>query len=197
MGERRANQCQKSECDSQAEFAVRLHLDLPSPGQPTRQIELQLSMKVCGKHQDDVRPWVLSQENQKALAATLLEQNLPEPDFLTARIEFVPIQAEPVAAWPCCDRAECAKPARWQVKQIIPEIGRRGTPRLEAMTTMLVCDDCRKITTADDFRDDESRGRTWRWLNHQGVLLPDLDKMTIEFVPLDSRVNGHAVAAVI
>lgn len=193
MSERRPHQCQRDGCHSQATAWVKMYINLPSPGQATKVIDLKLSMEVCDKHQDDVRAYVLSEENKKTIYTQIMDAGLPEPDFLSARIVFVPIPTDHVNLIVGCDREGCANPAKWQIKQIIPEIGRKGKPRLEAMTNMCVCDKHKRETKPADLLDDDSRKRTLAWLNAKGVLLPDLERMTIEFVPLAAGQRAVAI----
>lgn len=193
---RRAHQCHRDGCDSEAEFIVRLRLNCVAPG-VVQPVTMDCSIKVCARHKDDVRAYVLSDRNKETIRISLTEGGYHEPDFFTARLEFVPVavpedkrdvstvlhvQGRQV----CCDRAGCANPAKWQVKQLFPMMWQRGAgqPMVEALTNICVCDRHRRETRAADFLDEESRSRTLAWLAKHGVSMPDFDRSEIEFLPL-------------
>jgi hypothetical protein len=196
------HQCHKDGCTSPAEFSVNLHLGCPSPGLATRVVSMRCSIEVCEKHKDDVADYVLSDKNKETIAATLIDQGIPEPDFLSARFEFVPIgapalgtidepvarddQAMPVPGVTGCDREGCSNPAQWRVVQRFRSIaqGGRGEPIIEALTNIHVCTAHKREVKPADFLDPESRQRTLEFLRGQGMLLPDVDHPIIYFMQL-------------
>jgi hypothetical protein len=178
-----AHQCHADGCESVAEFEVHLHIRCPRPGAPATEVNMQSTINVCAKHQDKARWYLLEKQNQESITVALMDGGYPEPDFFQSRVEFKPIVPDRIEVIVPCTREGCANPARYRVRQVFPEHGRRE-PRLNAMTNFYVCEACRKKTTAADLLDDEARASTKAWLNQNGVLLPDLDRMTIEFVPV-------------
>ena len=151
---------------------------------------MKSSIEVCAKHKDDVRGFVLSDKNQEVIRDSLMDQGLPEPDFLGARFEFVPIGADPIAAVALpvvgCDRAECTNPARWRVVQKFRALaqGGKGPHICEVMTNLNVCSKHKKQVKPADFLDEESRASTLAFLREKGMLLPDVDHPIIDFVEL-------------
>lgn len=192
MTERRDHQCHKDGCDSQAVYSVDLHLNCPSPGM-SHAVSMHSTIQVCEKHKDDVRAYVLSDQNRERIRDGLMDSGLPEPDFFTARIELIPLPKEPLIDMVIpiipCDREGCKNPAKWRIKQKFRALwqGGIGAPRAEALTNLYVCDKHKKETKAKDLLDDESRKETTLYLQDQGMLLPDLDGMILEFVPVDGQ----------
>lgn len=204
-------QCHKDGCTSPAEFTVDLHLTCPAPGLAARMISMRCSIEVCAKHQDDVKDYVLSDANKETICASLMDQGVPEPDFLSARFEFKPIEApalgpvlnppaaasEPVVVG--CDRLNddetpCTNPAKFRVMQRFRALAQRGRgdPICEVLTNMHVCAKHKRQVKPGDFLDPESRATTLAFLRERGMLLPDVDRPIIDFVEL---VGGEPEAS--
>lgn len=191
---RQSHQCHRDNCDSAATSAVDLHVVCRAPGGIGHLVKMRCTIKVCDKHRDDVRPYVLSDENRESIRTGLMESGFPEPDFLSARIEFVPIVAEPVAVVKprfvdkvmACDRGGCAHPARWQIKQLFWHMANRGRGphAIELLSNLYVCEAHRKETKPEHLLMDDDREQTRHLLVRRGLLLPDMDRMKLEFVPL-------------
>lgn len=94
MSERRAHQCHAKGCDSEAEFATKMHVNCVSPGL-AEIVHMECTVKVCDRHKDKVRPYLLSPRNRAIICTSLMENGHAEPDFLSARIEFVPLKSQP------------------------------------------------------------------------------------------------------
>lgn len=203
------HQCHRDGCTSPATNEVHLHLSCPAPGLAARLISMKCSIEVCDKHKDDVRGYVLSDVNKETIVATLMDQGMPEPDFLGARFEFKPILAEPITSDPVlmaiamgrarsqvvrCDREECTNPARWRVIQRFRALaqGGKGPPICEVLTNINVCTLHKKAVKPDDFLDAESRASTLAFVRGQGILFPDVDHPLIDFEEL---VSGEPEAS--
>lgn len=176
--------CHKDGCTSGARWAVKLHLECPTPGGAKQLLSFRATLKVCDDHQPDAQRYILSDDNKRTMTVALLKEGYPEPDWMAARVEFEPIEREPITVLPPCDREGCSRAAHWRVRQHFFEIGRVNS-RINAMANLVVCDPCRRETTWKDFvADDDDRKATFEWLQRQGVLLPDLDRGDLEFLPL-------------
>jgi hypothetical protein len=192
MTERHDHQCHRDQCDAEAIYAVDVHLNCCAPGVNHR-VSMHSTIQVCEAHKDDVRGFILSDKNRETIRDSLMDSGLPEPDFLTAKIELVPIPAvkliDVVIPVLPCDRDGCANPAKWRIKQRFRARwqGGVGEPRVETLTNLYVCDKHKKETKPKDLLDEESRAETLRHLNDQGMLLPDIDGMILEFVPVDGQ----------
>lgn len=192
--ERRAHQCHSTGCDSEAIYGTKVFLDVVAPG-VRYPVRMNGSIQVCERHKNMlvVREYYLNDANREVITTTLVDAGHPEPDFLSARIIFEPLEvkhAAILAAPPAiCDRAGCAKAARWQIKQRFRMLWQKGKgePQVEVLTKMCVCDEHKAVTTAKDFTDRESLSSTRAWLNSRGVSLPDLKTMEIAFVPIDGK----------
>lgn len=188
---RRAHQCHRDGCDSEANHEVRLHINCVAPG-VVEPVHMNSTIKVCDRHKDDklVRDYLLSPRNRDVIMTSLMEGGHHEPDFLTARIEFVPLPRKPlVIEMPkgvICDRDGCGKPARFQIKQLFRMMWQRGKgkPLVEALTNLCVCEDHRRETTVADVMDGEGRSATLAFLASRGVAMPDFDTAEIAFEPL-------------
>lgn len=189
---RSAHKCHKAGCDSQAEFGVRVHFTCREIGRPAHALSNDSTIKVCARHQDDVRGYLLTPANKENITTGCMENGFPEPDFLSLRVEFIPIVHEPVVieANTRCDRDGCTNPAQWRIVFKVRPLaqGGKGPFRYEVMTKMQVCRKHRKETKPEDFRDPDSIATTRQFMNANGVLLPDLDTMAIEFTPLATKV---------
>lgn len=196
MTENAGHQCHKDGCTAVATNEVHLHLSCPAPGLVARLISMKCSIEVCDKHKDDVAGYVLSDANKETICTTLMDQGLPEPDFLMARFEFKPIlpaalvatevPAKPVVVG--CDREECTNPARWRVIQRFRALAQagKGPPICEVLTNLNVCTLHKKAVKPADFLDEESRASTLAFLRGRGILLPDVDHPLIDFEELIS-----------
>lgn len=194
MTENTAHQCHKDGCTAVATNEVHLHLSCPSPGLVARPISMKCSIEVCDKHKDDVVGYVLSDVNKETIVATLIDQGLPEPNFLTARFEFKPIVPAALVATDAplkpvvvgCDRDECTNPARWRVVQRFRSLaqGGKGPHICEALTNINVCTKHKKAVKPADFLDKESRAATLAFLREQGMLMADVDHPIIAFEEL-------------
>jgi len=93
--------CHKDGCTSGARWSVKFWVDCPEPGGLRRRIGMDCTIVTCDAHQDDVKAYLLSDENRETITTTLMEQaGTLEPDYLTARVEFLPIQREPIEVVP-------------------------------------------------------------------------------------------------
>lgn len=181
--------CHKDGCDSGARWATDLHLDCPIPGGAKRALVLRCAIEVCDAHRDDVKPWVLSDKNRETIALTLMDNGFHEPDFLTARIEFAPVEGRDIKMVEMCCRAGCTERAKYQIKHRFAEIGRKEM-RFESLTNLWVCEKHKRDTKAADLLlNGAVRKKTFEWLQAQGVLLPDLDRSELEFVPAAAMVD--------
>lgn len=187
----KSHKCHKDGCDAPALDAVRLHLICRAWG-VVQPVSMNCSIRVCAEHRDDVRPFVLSPENRKQIVLWLGESGYAEPDFFSARLEFVPIasiepQAPLIVRLETCDREGCGNPARWQIVQRLRVEAQQGCgePMLNLLTGLRVCDRHRAETTVADINDNDSRTRTRKYLQGKNVHFPDFKTMTIDFVPLD------------
>lgn len=87
---RRAHQCHRTGCDSQATHAA--HLRLWFDGlQQALPLDMLSTIRSCEAHIPAFTVWLLSVENRIRIAAGLLEQGFGEPDFSSAEVEFVPL----------------------------------------------------------------------------------------------------------
>jgi hypothetical protein len=194
MSERRENQCHCEGCDSEAIYGTKLFLDVAAPG-VRYPIRMNGSIKVCEQHKSEpsVRAYYLNDRNRETIITHLTEAGHPEPDFLTAKIIFEPMEVRHsvlLAAPPLtCDREGCKRVARWQVKQRFRMFWQKGKgePQVEALTNIVVCDHHKPLTTASHFKDPESLKSTRAWLNSRGVSMPDLKTSEIAFEPIDGK----------
>jgi hypothetical protein len=158
------------------------------------------TMKVCEEHKDKARPWILSPKNREIITTTLMEsgQYQGEPDFLTARVELVPIQASVIeAAGPVatCDRGECTKIAAYQIEQRFRMMWQKRTekPQIKALTNLCVCEEHMSQVKAEDFMDRQSEKITRAMLNSRGISMPDYKTMEIGFVALHNGRKANPV----
>lgn len=179
--------CHKIGCDSGARWASDLHLDCPIPGGAKRALVLRCAIEVCDEHRDEVRPYILSEENREKIALSLMDNGFHEPDFLTARIEFVPVVGRDIRMVQTCTREGCTERAAYQLKRRFFQIGSKA-PCLEALTSWWVCEEHKKDTVAADLLAGDGRERTFAWLQAQGIVLPDLDRSELEFIPAGAMV---------
>ena len=188
MTDRRLHQCHRDQCDSQAVASCKLHLTCRVPGGHAVVVAMNCSLQVCEKHKDYVRGYVLSPANQESIRTGLMEGGYPEPDFMSARIEFVPLPVEVVVVPKVigCDREGCANPAAWRIKTKIRHIRQRGRGPFaaETLTNIHVCSRHKGEVKAADLLMGDDRANTMKFLNNGGMVLPDLDGMELEFVPL-------------
>lgn len=179
--------CHRVDCTSGARWMTELHLECPMPGGAKHLLKFKCAIEVCDAHREDVRPWVLSEENKDRVTMGVMDAGYHEPDFLTARIEFLPIEGRDIAVLQGCCREGCSRIAKYRIKRKFFAIGRRDMA-LEAMTNLWVCEDHKRITKAADLLMGDDRPRTFEWLQAQGILMPDLDRSELEFVPAPAMV---------
>jgi hypothetical protein len=197
MNERRAHQCHRDGCASEAAFAVRVRLNCCAPS-VTELVSMNASIKVCPRHRNDadVRAYIFSEKNKETIRTSLMEGGHHEPDFLSARIEFVPLPPPKTVLHaqtaPGCDRAGCFEPAGWQVKLRLRMMFQRGKGdhMIETLTNLRVCATHREDTKVEGLLDTEGRSATLAFLAERGFSMPDFDTAEVAFVPL---VNGRPV----
>lgn len=177
------HQCHFDGCEAQATDTVHLHVRCPRPGLPSIEIGTASTIEVCDKHRTQAVDYLSSSQNREIIKTTLMDNGYPEPDFLQSRIEFKPIVSPAIQVIPPCTREGCANPGRWRIKHKFAEHGRKGC-RVEALTNFFVCEKHKRDTTAAHTLTDEAWGEIKPWLNQSGVLLPDRERSTIEFVPV-------------
>lgn len=192
MSEPAKHQCHKPGCDSEAKFTTRVRLLCRAPGQLPVPLSFDCTIQTCARHAEagPVRTYLLTGNNRETMITGIMEAGFPEPDFLSLKVEFVPLSVEHAAVEaapaPCCDRDGCSKPAKWQVKQRFRMLWQRGRgePVIDTLTNLVVCDDCKAITNETSFRDKDTESSTRAWLNARGVSMPDMRTMQIAFEPL-------------
>jgi hypothetical protein len=174
---RRSKQCRF--CDTEGKYAINIHINMVSPG---------LVQPVHGA------------KNREIITTTLMEsgQYQGEPDFLTARVELVPIQASVIeAAGPVatCDRGECTKIAAYQIEQRFRMMWQKRTekPQIKALTNLCVCEEHMSQVKAEDFMDRQSEKITRAMLNSRGISMPDYKTMEIGFVALHNGRKANPV----
>lgn len=169
-------------CDSGARWGVKLQIECQGTDE-RRVLGFKSSIECCDEHRVNVKPWVLSDENREVITTNLMERGYPEPNFITAQIEFLPIEREPLLASVPCDRHECTKPAKWRVIQVIPHISRPRDP-VRLTTSLCVCDEHKVDTGPEALLDPESRAITHKALKRRGLTLRSLDRMKLDFEPV-------------
>ncbi len=192
MTDRRAHQCHRDNCDSEAVAAVELRIMCCAPG-VKELVRMNCSIEVCEKHKDQVREFVLSDRNRKTITNGLTDGGFPEPDFLTAQVMFVPIE-KPItilhnpSGQLRCDRSCCVEPAVWQIAlafKMTWQTRAKDKPLIKSLTDMCVCNEHRDGLQASDLLDDPAnRAATVGYLARQGVATPNLTDVEIEFIPI-------------
>lgn len=194
---RRAFQCHATGCDSQAEYTTRFFVDCVRPGERTP-IRCDCTIKVCHRHriEDEVRKYILADQNREAITVTLMDAGHGEPDWLSAKVIFDPIGndirhvlAAPPPPVIRCDREGCSKVAHWQVFQSFRMLWQRGRgkPMIKVLTNICVCDEHKAITSPAAFKDKESESSIRAWLAMKGVSMPDFRTMEVGFAPIGDR----------
>ena len=85
---RRAHQCHRDGCDSEAQWGVKLTFLCQGQGIYRQRMTCDATTKVCGKHCDAAMQYVLSPRNRDQIAKWLDANNLPPADFASAQFEF-------------------------------------------------------------------------------------------------------------
>lgn len=186
----RLHQCKF--CDTEGKYSVRLHIMMRSPGLAIPVKADMETMKVCENHKEHARPWILSEPNRKIMTTALTEKGEwpGEPDFLTAKIEFIPIKASVIEAGGppvTCNRGDCTKPAKWQIERRFRMMWQKRTdpPMITALTNLCVCDEHKQVVRPEDFMDRVTEKQTRAFLNKHKVSMPDLKTQEVGFMPLD------------
>lgn len=89
MSSRRAHQCHRDGCDSEALWAVKLAFLCKGMGLFRRRITAPSSIIVCGEHRNDAMSYILSPLNRDRIEHWLENHNFPPPDFASAEFEFI------------------------------------------------------------------------------------------------------------
>lgn len=142
---------------------------------------LNSTIEVCDDHREMVKPYALSEENKERLRTWLMEQGYGEPDFLTARVEFQPVNREPIKVQTihACDRAGCGKLAHWQIRQVFDMPGR--STRASALTNFFVCHEHKRMTKPRHL----DKAATLAMLRKHGIYDGSVaDRVKLEFAPL-------------
>lgn len=193
MSERAKHQCHRDGCDSEATMGVKVHVLCRAPGVLPVPLAFDSTIKVCARHavEGDVRKYLMNDKNREAMITGIMEGGFPEPDLLSLRVVFEPLNVGraplEIAAPICCDRAGCSKAAKWQIKRRFRMLWQRGKgkPLVEALTNMVVCDEHKALTRPQDFNDKAGESATRAWLAAKGVSMPDLKTAEVAFEPLD------------
>src|SRR5437764_13574500 len=85
--------CHRDGCDSAAAYHVGLSVACIGIGRHRRMLQAPTSLKVCPRHMRDAAAFVLSPANKSAIAARLVRSGFPLPDFSSAELVFIPINA--------------------------------------------------------------------------------------------------------
>lgn len=175
--------CHRDGCTAGARFEVHVSIPCPQPGGVKHLIGAKSSIEVCDRHNDlDVlRAYVLSPENRKSIADSLTDNGYHEPDWLNTRLELRPIELPLIKVIQPCNREGCSGHGKWRVLQKFREIG-KSKATLQCDTGLVVCDLHRAITRPADTMTD--RAKTFEGLQKAGMIMPDLDKTELEFVPV-------------
>ncbi|HSV24364.1 MAG TPA: hypothetical protein VLJ17_15215 [Xanthobacteraceae bacterium] len=171
--------CHWQSCDSGARWQPHLHIECQGVG-IGRALSLISTIECCDEHRENVKPYVLSDANREAITTKLMDEGYPEPNFLTARIEFKPIEDRGPVAVETCNREGCTEFARWRIVQAIPHMTKIGdVERLR--TNLVVCDKHKAEVVPADLLDPESKAATHRALKARGLALRSLKRMKLEF----------------
>lgn len=176
------HQCHYTDCDSGARWSVHLHIECQAPGKK-HLLAFATTIECCDEHQAKVKAYVLSDENREKLSDLLMDNGYPEPNYLTARIEFRPVSREPVIAAENCNRGDCSEIARWRIVQAIPHVAKIGEV-VRLPTNLCVCDRHKDETKPSDLLDPQSRAITHKALRERGLGLRSLNRMRLEFEAL-------------
>lgn len=190
----KARQCHHVGCDSGARWGVLLHLNCVAPGVVVA-THMKSGIEVCDTHKDDklLRDYILSNENRERITTWLMEQGgHPEPDFLTARIEFFAIErsvvhAQPAIPKPQCDRSDCADLATHQVKLAFRMRYQRGKgqPIIDYLTNRVVCGKHAMMTDKTAFRDAGDLEFIRQSFAKRGLVGADFNNVEVAFISLD------------
>lgn len=200
--ERRAHQCHADGCDSEATHGVKATILCRAPGMLPVPVKLAATIKVCARHAVEglVRKYLTSAVNRETITTGLMDGGFPEPDFLSLRIEFEPLQREfnALQARPImrCDKVGCGKEAKWQIVQMFRMMWQRGKgkPQVKVLTNLVVCDEHRHSVKPAELKDKESESKTRAWLVAHGVSMPDFDTMTLDYDPIVEGKRAKAKA---
>lgn len=177
-------------CDSGAQYEGRLHFECQAPG---RRYALSLrgnpaAIECCAGHREACKKFLLSDANRETLTTQLRDlYNYPEPNWLTARVEFKSIGApvEIVKTLQQCCRGKCFLAAQYRVMIAVPTLGNVRRV-MESPTNLFVCEQHRATTKAKHVTDDEPmRKALYEALQKSGMVLPDLDKARVRFQPIE------------
>lgn len=193
LAQRLVHQCHRDNCDSAAEFGVKVHLTCRRPNE-VRLVSMDCTIKVCAKHMqtDDVLAYLRQEQNRETITVSLMDAGFAEPDFLSPRVEFVPILAEPISITtvPCCDRADCHNPAKWSVLLRFRKVGqsKRNPWRAQIDPRLMVCDKHKADTTAQVvLADEDDRATIKRRLNQRGHGIMDIENAEVVFEPVEAQ----------
>ena len=186
---RRKHQCSFDGCDSEEEFEVRLTVHLEKTG--TR-LDCPSSLRMCARHREKAAELILSVENRANFMKVLADQNLPPPDWRSARVEFIPLPKEPlvISNVPAksiiqCDlgdnKAQCVMPAKYQIAFRVPRIASNGKAFVDLVVSTVCCEKHRKLLKPEMLLTKEHRSALLGALMRQGFALPDFNKTTLRF----------------
>lgn len=179
--------CHWQGCDSGARWGVELHFECQGTDE-RRLLKFKSSLECCDVHKGQVKPWVLSDANREQITTTMMERGYPEPNYLTAVIEFVPVGRDPMVVIEPCNREGCTKHAKWRVIQVIPHLTKPGE-KARLTTNLAVCDEHKAVTKPADLLDPESKAATHKALRKLGVTLHSLNRMRLEFEPVSAAAE--------
>lgn len=90
---RRAHQCHKTDCDSEARWRLGLHIECIGIGRDRIRLESPTTLLLCDnkKHHKAAIEYVMSERNKSAIVSGILANGLPPPDWSSVAAVFVPI----------------------------------------------------------------------------------------------------------
>lgn len=194
---RRARQCHKPGCDSQAVAQAHLRLWFSGlRGQPLP-LDMASTVNICLAHRAWAAQWLMSPANKEAIAKGLAAHNLGEPDYSSAEVAFVELERprSVIELDSCriivCDLADCILPAKFQVALKLWQIGQgRNAKPMQALINYCVCNRHRGELKADQVLDRAGKSKVLGELTKRGVAMPDFRRAELAFIPL---VSGKRV----
>lgn len=90
---RRARQCHRDGCDSEARWRLHLHLQCVGVGRDRITIQAPTSIYLCNdkKHHKAALEYLMSEHNKGAITTDLLANSYPPPDWSSATAVFEPV----------------------------------------------------------------------------------------------------------
>ena len=192
---RRAHQCHRDGCDSEAVWKMFVRFTTRTPAGHVIPCLAEASIIVCDQHRQAAAESFVGERNMDAFAKQLMAEHLEVPHPSSIRFEFGRIPKEPcvlelrTAAAPQkiipCDRADCIMPARVQIALNLRTIGqsKRAKPT-QVLTGLCVCARHRNESTVKNVLTPEAKSKLLGQLTERGVPMPDFKTVDIAFLPL-------------